>query len=129
MAVRIRNLQADVVGNDLDNGFIRVYQNGGSNPADADAALGGATLLAELTFGADAFAAATGGVITANAVNSDPSANASGTAHFYRAWKADGTTVTEQGTVGTSGADMIVPTTTVTAAVEFRITSWTHTVP
>lgn len=127
IAVRIRNLQAEVLGDDLDGGFIRVYS--GSVPANADASLGAAVLLAEMTFGTPAAGAAVAGVITANAINADPSANNSGTASFYRTYAANGTDVTEQGTVGTSGTDMIVPTTTVTAGIEFRVTSYTHSVP
>lgn len=127
IAVAIRNAQADVLGDALDGGYLRVYS--GSVPASADAALGGATLLAELTFGSPAVGSPSGGTITANPINSDPSANASGTASFYRTFQSDGTTVVEQGTVGTSGADMTVPTTTVTAAIEFRVTAYTHSVP
>lgn len=130
VAVRIRNLQAEVLGEDLDGGYLRVYENGGANPANADAALGGATLLAELTFGSPATGAAAAGTVTANPINADPSANASGTAHFYRTFNALDEVV-EQGAVGLSGsgAEMIVPTTTVTAGIEFQVTSYTHTVP
>jgi hypothetical protein len=127
MAAAIRNAQAQVVSDALDSGYIRVYA--GSVPASADAALGGATLLAELTFGNPSTGAPASGVITANAINSDPSANATGTAAFYRTFQSDGTTVVEQGTVGTSGADMIVPTVSVVSGVEFRVTSYTHSVP
>jgi hypothetical protein len=131
VAVRIRNRQADVLGDDLDGGYLRVYQHGGSVPASVNAALGGATMLAELTFANPAMAGpAAGGMVTANPINSDPSANESGTAHFYRTFNA-ADEVVEQGTVGRSGsgADMIVTTTQVAQGVEFEVTSYTHLVP
>lgn len=127
LAVATRNLQADIYADQLDNGYLRIY--GGSVPANADAALGGATLLAELRFSATSAPAASGGVVTMSAITPDASTDAAGTATFYRTFKADGTTVVEQGTVGTSSADLIVPTTTVVLGIEFRVTSFAHTVP
>ena len=84
------NAEADAVGDALDTGYIRIYD--GSQPANADAGTGGATLLAELRFGADAFGAAVAGVITANAITADASANATGTATWARILASDGTT-------------------------------------
>lgn len=127
VAVRIRSIQADDLGGDLDGGTIKVYS--GAIPADADASLGAAVLLATLTFGTPAFGSAIAGVITANAITADSSADTDGTASFFRTFNASAQVVS-QGTVGTTGAfDMVVPTTTVTAGIEFRCTSFTHTVP
>ena len=39
------NAEANAIGSALDNGFIRIYD--GSQPADADTAVSGQTLLAE----------------------------------------------------------------------------------
>lgn len=127
MSVALRNAQADLYGGELGAGYLRIYA--GPVPASADAALGGATLLAELRFGNPAFGSARGGIVSANAINEDPSANATGIASFYRTLKSDGSTVIEQGTVGTSGADMLVPTTSITKGIEVSVISFTHTVP
>lgn len=86
-----------------NTGYIRIYD--GAQPANADTAVGAQVLLAELRFGATAFGAAALGVITANAITADTSANASGTATWFRALKLDGTTALFDGTVGTTGAN------------------------
>lgn len=88
---------------------LRIYS--GTVPADADAALGSPTLLAELTFSATSFGAATdanpGGRVTANAITSDSSADNSGTPTFYRALTQTSSGVVEgQGTAGISGAEL-----------------------
>jgi len=111
------NAQFDV----LNSGFLRIYS--GTRPATPDTALSGNTLLAELTFGATAFAAASGGTKTANAIGSDTSADATGTATFFRAFKTDGTTAVVDGTVGTSGADAIINSTSIVAATTVACTS------
>jgi len=111
------NAQLDV----LNSGFLRIYS--GTRPATPDTALSGNTLLAELTFGATAFAAATGGTKTANAIGSDTSADATGTATFFRAFKSDGTTAVVDGTVGTSGTDAIINSTSIVSATTVACTS------
>jgi hypothetical protein len=127
VAADVRNEQAEVYASRLVDGYVRVYA--GTPPANVDASLGAAVLLAECRFGSPAFGAASGGVVTATAIAPDASANANGTASFYRTFEDDGTSPVEQGTVGTSGADMIVPTTSVVAGIEFSISSFTHSVP
>lgn len=107
------NTQANALKSEFDNGYLRIYS--GTQPATADTALSGNTLLAELRFNATAFGSASSGVLTANAITQDSSADASGTASFYRAFKSDGTTVLMDGNVGTSGTNMVVATTTITA--------------
>lgn len=120
------NAEADALGALLNNGYLRVYS--GSQPATADTAIGAQVLLAELRFSATAFPAASAGVLTANAITADSSADASGTAAWYRALKSDGTTVVMDGTVGTASANMIIATTTITAAQTVSCSSFTHTV-
>jgi hypothetical protein len=61
----------------VNNGSLRIYS--GTAPANADGALSGNTLLAQLTLGATAFGAAASGVATANAITDDTSADATGT--------------------------------------------------
>ena len=89
LAFRRTNLaattEADAVCTLLNSGYLRIYD--GSQPATADTALGAQNLLAELRFNATAAPAATNGVATFNAITSDASANATGTATFFRALK------------------------------------------
>lgn len=89
-AVARRNEMLDAIKDNFNSGKLRVYS--GTRPTDADTALSGNTLLAELTFNATAFAAASGGVLTANAITSDSAADATGTASFVRVYESDGTT-------------------------------------
>jgi len=79
-AFRQLGLDANFGGADLDSGKYRIYN--GTQPADSDTALSGNTLLAGLAFGATAFADASGGSITANAITQDSSADATGTMTF-----------------------------------------------
>jgi hypothetical protein len=120
------NGEADFIGTALDSGFIRIYD--GSQPATADTALSGQTLLAELTFGADAFPAAVAGVLTANAITSDSSANATGTAAWARLLKTDGTSVVMDGTVGTSAANVVINSTAISAGAVVSCSSLTITI-
>lgn len=116
-----RNAQLDNLLAQLNNGYIRVYS--GTKPTNADTALAGNTLLAELRFSATAFPSASAGSATANAITQDSSADASGTASFVRCFASDGTTVICDLTVGTSGADINFATLTFTAGVAVQITS------
>jgi hypothetical protein len=122
-----RNIALDAIRASYNAGLLRIFS--GSAPANADAALGGATQLAELTLNATAFPAASGGVLTANAITRDNAADATGTASFFRLLNAAGSTVLAQGAVGTSGAEMIVPTTSVVTGQPFECSSLTITIP
>lgn len=125
---------ADTLAAQIDAGtqaVLRIYS--GTAPADADAALSGNTLLAELTFSTTAFGAATdanpGGRITANAIAPDTSADATGTATFCRVLtQAASGVVVVQGSVGTSAADLIVGTTAFTAGSNVAVSAMTITV-
>ncbi|MFC0384320.1 hypothetical protein [Muricoccus vinaceus] len=85
-----RNRAADAVAARLNGGVLRIYS--GAPPADANTALSGNTLLAELTFAATAFAAAVNGVATANGITADSVADNSGRPTFARAFETGGTT-------------------------------------
>lgn len=125
IAVARRNALLDAYGARFNGGTLKVYA--GSVPASADAALGAATLLGTLTFGNPAFAAAAAGSMSANAITQDAQADASATATFYRAFESDGTTVIEQGTVGTTGADLNLNTTTIVANGPIQVSSFVRT--
>jgi hypothetical protein len=122
----VANAQANIIGDALDNGYLRIYS--GTVPATADAALSGNTLLAELRFNAAAFPTASAGVITAAAITGDTAADATGTATFFRAFASDGSTVKWQGTVGTSASDLVLNSTAIQAGAAVNITSLTYTV-
>jgi len=110
-----------------DSGKLRIYD--GTQPAAGGGALSGNTLLAELTMNADAFPSASGGVLTANAITQDSSADNTGTATWFRLLKSDGTTVLIDGSVGTSGADLNLNSVALTAGGTVSVTSLTFTLP
>lgn len=120
-----RNNRLNVIRDAIDAGgaagFLRVYD--GTRPATGGTAT---TLLAELTFSYPSAPNASGGVLTFSAITADASANASGTATWCRLVTSAGAFV-EDGSVGTSGADFILNTTTITAGVQVSCSSGTHT--
>lgn len=115
---------------DANSGVLNIYS--GTQPADGDAALSGNTLLASLTMNATAFSAPSGTAstdqtLTANAINSDTSADNTGTATFFRLFKSDGTTKILDGSVGTSGADLNLNSTSISSGTTVAVTSMTLT--
>lgn len=126
VAVATRNAQADALSVNLDGGTIKIYS--GTVPADADTALSGNTLLAEIPFQPDAAPAASSGTVTFDTTGmTDSSVNASGIASFFRA-ETSGSAVVMQGQVGTSGYAMNLADTNLVATGTVTITSFTHTV-
>lgn len=127
---------ADAVVDRIDvggQGYLRIYSS--TQPATADGTFNSAApndqvLLAELRFSATAFGAASNGVATAAAITADASANATGTAAWFRVLDGGGVDVTDNvfdGTVGTSGADINLNTTSIVAAAEVSISAFTYT--
>ena len=122
---------ADAVVDRVDvggQGYLRIYD--GSQPATGDTAVGAQVLLAELRFAATAFGAASNGVATAAAITADASANATGTAAWFRILDGGGIDVTDNvldGTVGTSGADLNLNTTSIVAGAEVSVSAFTYT--
>ena len=98
----------------------------GAAPANVAAADSG-TVLATLTLPADWMAAASGGSKAKSGTWQDASADATGTAAHYRLYASDGTTPHQQGTVGTSGTDLIVDSVSFTAGQSFTVNSWIWT--
>lgn len=127
LTVARRNEMLTALIDNFNSGKIRGYS--GTRPTNADTALSGNTLLFECTLNATSFPAPSGGVLTANAITSDASADASGTLSFIRVFESDGTTAVGDFSVGTSGAEFNFPTLTVTAAVAVSISSMTITMP
>lgn len=105
---------------------LRIYD--GTAPATADTALSGNTLLAQLTMSDPAFGAASNGVATASAITQDASADATGTASFFRILDSNAVVIL-QGTVGTSGFDLNLNTVSIVAGATVSVTSLTYTQP
>lgn len=119
------NAAADAVTVLLNSGKLRIYD--GTQPSTADTAITTQTLLAELTFNSTAFGAASGGVATANSITADSSANATGTASWFRAVKSDGTTPVFDGSVGTSSADLVLNSVAISSGAQVSVTAFTYT--
>jgi hypothetical protein len=66
-------------------------------------------------------------VLTLNAITADSSADASGTASWFRLLKSDGTTIVMDGDVGTSGSDLNLNSTAITAGGTVSVTSFAIT--
>jgi len=117
------------LGNQIDAGtqaVINIYS--GTQPVDVETAASG-TLLAELLCNATAFSGISdtnpGARATFAAITPDSSANNSGTAGYFRIFTQTGGTAVCQGSVGTSGADLNLNTTSITAGSQVSITSAT----
>lgn len=129
IAASVRTAEADATGTLLNNAKIRIYS--GAAPADVDSAASG-TLLAELTMAADAFGAAsddgTNSTVTAASITDDSSADATGTAGYFRAVDSAGTTTHMQGTVtaASGGGDMELTNTSITGGGVVSCSSFTY---
>ena len=104
------------------NAQIIIYT--GSMPANVGTAATG-TLLVQFAGNAGGFGSASAGVLTAAAV-ANATAAGSGTAGYFRINTSGGTAVV-QGTVGTSGTDMIVTNTSINSGQTCTFTSLTVT--
>lgn len=123
----------DAVAAKCNGGSLKIYT--GAQPTDANTAVGAQTLLATLALSATAFAASVASgsagsrivTATANAITGDTSADATGTAAWFRVLKSDGTSVVFDGSVGVSGCDLNLATTSIVAAEEVDVSSFTIT--
>lgn len=121
--VGLRNAQLDAVTTQAGaSALLRVYD--GSRPATGGAAT---TLLAQLTCNATFAPGAASGVLTLNAIAADASADATGTATWFRIVKSDGTTHVMDGSVSTSGSDLNFNTVSIVAGANVAVTSFTIT--
>jgi hypothetical protein len=119
----IRNAQVDAVTTRAGaSALLRIYD--GARPATGGTAT---TLLAELTCNATFAPGASGGVLTLNAIASDTSANATGTATWFRIVQSNGTTFVLDGNVGTSGSDLNFNSVSFTSGGSVAISSFTVT--
>lgn len=102
-------------------GLIRIYD--GTRPATCGTAT---TLLAELTCTDPAAPAASGGVLIFSAITADSSANATGTAAWFRLVDSTGTCVYD-GNCGTSGSDLNFNSLSISIGQQVSISSMTIT--
>lgn len=118
----VRNAMLDAITTAIgSNGLLRIYD--GSRPASGGAAT---TLLAQLALSATAAPAASGGVLTFNAITQDASADATGTATWFRVTTSGGTFVVD-GSISTSGSDLNLTTTSIVATQPVSVTSFVLT--
>jgi hypothetical protein len=110
----------DTAFNVLNGGFFRFYD--GTQPTDADTALGSQLLLAECTLNATAFGAATGSnpaTKTANAITDDASANATGTCTWCSLVTSGGTRVMDMAV----GSEVTLNSASIVAGARVSVTS------
>lgn len=117
----VRNAMLDSITTAIGaSGLLRIYD--GTRPASGGAAT---TLLAQLALSATAAPAASGGVLTFNAITS-ANAAATGTATWFRVTTSGGTFVID-GSVATSGSDLNLTTTSIVATQPVSVTSFVIT--
>lgn len=124
-ATALRNAQLDeITARAGSSALLRIYD--GSRPATGGAAT---TLLAELTCNATFAGAAASAVLTLNAITQDSSANATGTATWFRIVQSGGSTHVMDGSVTASGGggDMELSSTSIVSGGTVSITSATIT--
>ena len=121
--VTLRNNQLDqITARAGASALLRIYS--GTRPATGGTAT---TLLAELTCNSTFAPGASSGVLTLNAITQDSSANATGTATWFRIVQSDGSTHVLDGDVGTSGSDLNLTTTSIVSGQPVSISSATIT--
>lgn len=127
LSTTARNNMMDEIAALIDAGAgagkLRIYN--GTRPASGGTAT---TLLAELTLGDPSFGASAGGVLTANSITGDASADSTGTATWFRVVDSDDNFVID-GDVGTSGSDLNLNTVSLSSGAAVDVTSFVLTAP
>jgi hypothetical protein len=119
------NNQLDEITSDIgSNGKLRLYS--GTQPTNPGTALSGNTLLADLALSATAAGAASSGALTLSSITADSSADATGTATFGSLTKSDNTRIVDF-SVGTSGADLNLNTTSIVSGAQVSVSSFVIT--
>jgi hypothetical protein len=103
------------------NALINIYAGG--QPANANTAISGQTLLVTLTV-TGSFGTDSNGTITLSSV-ANGTAVATGTAAFFRITKSDGTTVVMDGSVAISDADLVLNNTSIATGQVVSISAGT----
>jgi len=117
---------------DAGAGAAKVQIYDAPKPAGPDVAITTQTKLAELVCNDPCFGDAAdedpGAKATAEAIADDQSADATGTAAWFRAVDSDGNAV-DDGTCGTADADMILNSVSIVEGQKVQVLSWTVTMP
>ncbi len=124
-SVAVRNAQLDAFESTVGaSALFRIYS--GAAPANCAAAATG-TLLVEATLPSDWMAAASNGSKALSGTWQDTSANATGTAGYWRIYDSSGTTCHAQGTVTATGGggDLTLDNTSIATGQSVTITSFT----
>jgi len=124
-SVAVRNARLDAIESTIGTSAIMRIRTG-SVPATC-ATTDAGTVVATLNLPSDWMAAASSGTKAMSGTWQDTSADATGTAAHFRIYDSAGTTCHMQGTVGTSGTDLIVDSTSFTSGQSFSITAFTLT--
>lgn len=121
----IRNARLNAIRDAIDGGagagLLRIYD--GSRPATGGTAT---TLLAELTFTDPCSTGASSGTLTMSAITADSSANATGTATWFRCVDSTGTFCVD-GSVSTSGSDLNLNSTSISSGQNVAVSSFVIT--
>lgn len=127
LADTLRNAMLDEFTTAVDAGagagLLRIYD--GTRPAKGGTAT---TLLAELTFSDPSFPAASSGAMSANTITADSSANATGTATWFRVVTSVAGFVCD-GDVGLSGSDLNLDNTSITTGQQVSCSQFDLTGP
>lgn len=122
LCVASRNAALDAALDVVNGGKLRIYD--GTQPTDADTALGAQVLLADLALNATAWAAASSASKSANAITADSSADATGTATWgsfltsanVRKWDFS---------VGTATVNLVLNTASIVTGANVSVSSFT----
>lgn len=118
----VRNAMLDSITTAIGaSGLLRIYD--GTRPASGGAAT---NLLAQLALSATSAPGSASGVLTFSAITQDSSADATGTATWFRVTTSGGTFVID-GNVGTSGSDLNLTTTSIVITQPVSVTSFVIT--
>lgn len=121
------NLACDAVVDVLNSGLLRIYD--GTQPNSVNSAVTTQVMLAELTLNATAFGDSTAGVATAGAITADSSADAKGTASWFRVLQAAGNTAMFDGSVGTATANLVLNSVSIQTGANVSVSALTYTQP
>lgn len=119
-----RNAALDTALDVLDGGNVLILD--GTQATDADTAIGAQVTLANVGVNADAAAAAAAGSKSFNAFTADASADATGTASWYR-MRTSGNTAVWDGAAGTSGCNINFNSAAIQSGANVNITSFSAT--
>lgn len=124
MSVAVRNAMMNAYETTIGTSpKLRIYT--GNPPAAVTAAATG-VMVCEIELPSDWLTAAENGVISKNGEWAG-TASADGIAGYYRILNNAGTVTHEQGTVATSGGDMLINNTNVAVGQSITVTSYTKT--